>query len=430
VTVYRADWVLPIAADPIPDGWLAIQGGRITACGAVAPAGAIDLGRVAIMPSLVNAHTHLELSHLLGRVPPAHRFTDWIRPLMALRRQYPDPEAPEILAAAEAAIAASRASGTGLVGDVTNTLVTLPLLRGAGMPARVFHELLGFNLPEPEKRVADARERLRDLSLSHDSPISIAPHAPYSVSPELFAAIRADVDATPSGITSVHLGESAEELELLQRGTGDMRDVLEELGAWNPGWRPPGVSPVRYLQDLGFLDSRVLAVHGVQFSGDDLDHLRALGVTVISCPRSNVYVGVGEPPIEAFYAMGVSVAFGTDSLASAGDLSMFSELATARRLAPRVPAGDLLKSATLCGARALGFGDMGCIEPGQRASLIAVRMPGRSTGPLRDRDDVEEYLVSGIEPDAITWLDAELPTPNAPTPEEERLGDWDSGVGR
>src|SRR5687768_5764815 len=102
--IYKANWVLPVATDPIQNGSFAIEGGRITAVGASAPAEAIDLGRVAVLPSLVNAHTHLELSYLRGRVPPAHRFTDWIRPLMALRLQYPDPEDAEILAAVEAAI--------------------------------------------------------------------------------------------------------------------------------------------------------------------------------------------------------------------------------------------------------------------------------------------------------------------------------------
>jgi aminodeoxyfutalosine deaminase len=138
----------------------------------------------------------------------------------------------------------------------------------------------------------------------------------------------------------------------------------------------------------------------VQFSGDDLATLRALGVTVVSCPRSNRYVGVGDPPIEAFYAMGVNVAFGTDSLASVEDLNMFSELAQARRLAPRVSARALLESATMCGASALGRDrDFGSIEAGKRASLIAVQVPD-GVG------DVEEYLLTGIEPAAITWLDA------------------------
>jgi 5-methylthioadenosine/S-adenosylhomocysteine deaminase len=109
---------------------------------------------------------------------------------------------------------------------------------------------------------------------------------------------------------------------------------------------------------------------------------------------------VGDPPLERFYAAALDVAFGTDSLASVADLNMFAELAAARQLAPRVAARRLLESATLSGARALGFGaTLGSIEPGKQASLIAVPVPARA-------DDVEEYLLSGIERSAVLWLDA------------------------
>jgi cytosine/adenosine deaminase-related metal-dependent hydrolase len=144
----------------------------------------------------------------------------------------------------------------------------------------------------------------------------------------------------------------------------------------------------------------VLVVHGVQFDGEDLSRLSGLGTTLVACPRSNVYVGVGSPPLEAFYAMDVDVAFGTDSLASVADLDMLSELAEARRIAPRVPAARLLESATLIGARALGFGrELGSIERGKRAALITVPIPAGT-------NDVEEYLVSGVDAAGITWLPA------------------------
>ena len=156
---------------------------------------------------------------------------------------------------------------------------------------------------------------------------------------------------------------------------------------------------MRYLSGLGFLDSRVLSVHTVQCGGDDLAELKARGTTVVSCPRSNRHVGVGDPPLASFYAAGLPVAFGTDSLASAPDLNMFAELAAARRVAPRVPARVLLESATLTGATALGFGDrLGSIAVGKRATLIAVRLPDGVA-------DVEEYLVGGIEPAAVMWLE-------------------------
>jgi cytosine/adenosine deaminase-related metal-dependent hydrolase len=230
--------------------------------------------------------------------------------------------------------------------------------------------------------------------------LSVAPHAPYSVSPELFEAIRADLDAHPGDVSSVHLAESAEEVEFVAHGSGACRDLLAALGAWNDAWRPAGVSPVAYLAGLGVLDGRMLAVHAVQCTVDDLARLKTLGTTIVSCPRSNRHVGVGDPPLEAFYASGVAVALGTDSLASVADLDMFAELAAARAVAPRVPARALLDSATRQGARALGFGgSFGTLEPGMRASVIAVALPARV-------GDVEEYLLSGIAPADVSWLEA------------------------
>jgi cytosine/adenosine deaminase-related metal-dependent hydrolase len=387
-----------MTGEPVHRGAISVEDGRIVGVDDRPPAGAVDLGNVAILPALVNAHTHLELSYLRGQVPPTERFLDWIRTIMATRRQYPDPGDPRILDAARGAIADARASGTGLLGDVSNTLVTVPLLREASMAAQVFYELLRFNAPDAESIARDARAKADAAAHDGSVRVSLAPHAPYSVSPALFAAIRGDLDAHPGHVTSVHLGESPEELEFIKRGTGPWRALLEELGVWTDEWEPPGGSPVEYLDQLGFLDRRVLAVHGVQFDGDDLDRLRSRNMTVVSCPRSNQHVGVGAPPLEAFYAMDVNVAFGTDSLASVPDLNLFSELAEARRLAPRVSARTLLESATRRGAAALGFDDdVGTIEPGKRALLIAVRTPA-------DEDDVEEYLVGGIEPSAVQWL--------------------------
>src|SRR5439155_5306941 len=136
---------------------------------------------------------------------------------------------------------------------------------------------------------------------------------------------------------------------------GDWRQLLEELGVWDDAWKAPGVRPVEYLDAAGFLGANVLAVHGVQMTRADLSKLAARGTTLVTCPRSNGHTGAGAPPLEEFYKAGVQVAVGTDSLASAPDLSVFAELATMRALAPTVPAASLLDSATRQGARALGF---------------------------------------------------------------------------
>lgn len=396
MTTYTASWILPIAGPPIRGGAVTVEGGRIVSVSGQVAADAVALGHVAILPALVNAHTHLELSYLHKRVPPSTSFNDWVMELMTLRRSY-TLETPLIAEEAGLAVSRARASGTGLVGDVSNTLVTVKLLRELAMPAHVFHELIGFAHPAPADRVRDARAAIEGIDRG-DVRVSLAPHAPYSVSPGLFQAIRGDVDAHPDPVTTVHLGESAAEVELLRHGTGAARVMLERLGVWTDGWQIPGVSPTEYLSGLGFLDRRTLVVHGVQFDSADLARVKRVGSTLVSCPRSNVYVGVGSPPLESFYEAGVPVAFGTDSLASVADLNMFAELAEARRIAPRVSARDLIQSATLTGARALGFDDRGSIEAGKRAALITVRVPSHVS-------DVEEYLVSGVEPEAVAWID-------------------------
>lgn len=395
---YRAAWLLPISGAPVRNGWVAIDGGRIAATGSGAEGGAIDLGPAVILPALVNAHTHLELSHLAGRVPPGSRFTAWVRALLE-RRASVEAADTSIVAEARRAIAQAVSCGTGLVGDVTNSLVTAPLLHDSPLSAVVFLEVIGFSVADPEARVAAARQRVADLGFGEGRVrASLAPHAPYSVAPALFRALRADLDRYPASRTTVHLAESPEEVEFLRHGTGGFRALLEDLGAWTEGWDAPQASPVQYLMDLAFLDPRVLVVHGVQLEGEDLSRLADRGVTLVTCPRSNRHVGAGEPPLEAFYAANLDVAIGTDSLASAPDLNLFSELKEMRRLAPRTPAARLLESATLIGARALGFEkELGTIEPGKRAALIAVRVPDGI-------DDVEEWLLGGIEPSAVSWL--------------------------
>ena len=422
MTSFSADWILPISDAPLDGGVVTLDDGRIVSVAPGKSDADVALGRAVVLPGLVNAHTHLELSYLRARIAPAAGFLDWVRPMLAARQERSSIDDAAILRAAAQAIQEARATGTALVGDVTNTLATVSALADAGMPAHVFHELIGFGGVDVDEQVASARRAIdavaggavADDAVAYDAiaedqdiRLSLAPHAPYSVSPALFAAIRRDLDAHAPTVSTVHLGESPEEVEFLKSGAGPWRTLLEDLGVWNDQWEAPQSSPVEYLAEMGLLTASMLAVHGVQFDGADLDRLRTLGVTLVSCPRSNRYVGVGSPPLEAFYAMDVEVAFGTDSLASVDDLNMFSELAEARRIAPKVPARTLLRSATLTGAGALGFGDQfGSIEPGKRAALIAVRVPDGVS-------DVEEYLVSGIRPSAIQWL---MSTPNSQIP--------------
>ncbi|MEO8679955.1 MAG: amidohydrolase family protein, partial [Vicinamibacterales bacterium] len=355
-----------------------------------------DLGDVVLLPGLINAHIHLELSWLRGRVPPANKFTDWVKQLIPTRRGVERAGDPSVMAPLELAIAELRASGTVAVGDISNSLASAAPMAAAGLRGVIFHELLGFQ--ERDGKLVDASREARAAAASHGVPVSMAPHAPYSTSPELFRAIRDEVDRSACAISSVHLGESEEEVELLTTGTGPWRGMLEFIGAWRDDWPIPNRGPVEYLEGLGVLDGRTLVVHGVQLTAASLARVAAIGATLVTCPRSNYWVGVGYPPIERFYQSGVAVAVGTDSLASVEDLNLFSELKTMRDLAPSVPPRRFLESATLVGARALGLeAELGSLTPGKRAAMISVDLRGHD-------GDVEEYLVSGITPEQVQVL--------------------------
>jgi cytosine/adenosine deaminase-related metal-dependent hydrolase len=306
------------------------------------------------------------------------------------------------------AIREARRTGTCLVGDVTNTFATYDPLLDSTLSAVLFRELIGFSAADPDGLVRSAQAQIAALTPAAWLRPAMAPHAPYSVSPGLMQAIARWNGDRPC---SIHLGESAQEIEFLRDGGGEWRALLERIGAWNPSWTPPACGPVEYLDRLGLVDERLLAVHGVQFTDADLARLVSAGATVVTCPRSNRWTGAGEPPIDRFYASGARVAIGTDSLASVDDLNLFAELTEVRRLAPHVPASNLLESATLAGAQALGFAsELGSLESGKRAELLAVRLPAGCT-------DVEEYLLSGIEPADLTWLNPanpENPEPGEP----------------
>jgi cytosine/adenosine deaminase-related metal-dependent hydrolase len=402
---FRAAWLCPIASPPIQNGWYAAENGRITRVGRpdeLAPAAVTDLGRVAVMPGVINAHTHLELSYLRDRVPPAVDFVSWVKQLILSRG--PGMEKPGDAAVLDAAVSAARElreAGTIAVGDISNSLATVDPIRESGLHGLVFHELLAFDAVDGRTVEAGRPQRADASTRGADRVrVSVCPHAPYSVSAALFRAIRSEVDRSDVPITSVHLGESASEVEMLVNGGGPWPGMLRFIGKMPAEWRPPRLMPGEYLDSLGMLDARTLVVHGVQLHAPALERLAAIGCTLVTCPRSNQWVGAGVPPLERFYASGVRVAVGTDSLASVADLNLFAELKTMRWLAPSVKARQILESATKSGAAALGLEqDLGTIEPGKSAAVIAIELPD-------DMTDVEEYLVSGIEPRAIRWVPA------------------------
>jgi cytosine/adenosine deaminase-related metal-dependent hydrolase len=402
VPQYRVAWLLPISQPPIRDAWLQTERGRIVGFGHCRPGDftepdEIDLGDAAVLPGLVNAHTHLELSWLRGRIPETEDFPGWIKSVITLSREA-RPSDTEVARAIVEAIAEAQKFGTAALGDVSNGLATTAPLLEQGMAATIFHELIGFRSEDAERIIRDAVERLRLLPSTRTLRHTLAPHAPYSVSPALFHEIRRSLAKIPSERTSVHLGESRAEIEFLQTGSGPWRELLEAVGASDPSWVAPECGPVDYVDRMAFLDERLIVVHGVQFEAHDLERIAARRATLVTCPRGNQRTGAGVPPIGEFFESGVQVAVGTDSLASVPDLNVFAELAEMRRLAPEVPARLLLESATVNGARALGFeSDFGTIEAGKTDRLIAINVDGFVSS-------IEEFLVSGIHSHQIRWL--------------------------
>ena len=286
------------------------------------------------MPGLVNAHTHLELSYLRDEVAPASEFVSWIRALLAARRQ-PDAQiARDPRRHRRGHRRGDRVRDGRRRRHQQHARQFRRRWRGARSPASCSTRSSSSTLriPRPSSSGRGVRSTRSDRPAMVRT--SLAAHAPYSVAPLVFRAIRKTSIATPFAPCSVHLAESAEEVEFIRTGGGPWRTLLEELGSWDPSWTAPGVSPVQYLDDNGFLDARVLAVHGVQMSPDDLARLASRGTTLVTCPRSNGHTGAGVPPIEDFYESGVRVAIGTDSLASAPDLNVFAEVATLHALAP------------------------------------------------------------------------------------------------
>ncbi len=385
ITLHRARWVAPVSVSPIHDGAVLIEAVSgeplIRAVGSYEDvvrdhpkAKEVDHGEEVLLPALVNTHTHLELTALAGVIPQGIDFVGWLE---AVSREAAELDEAAALEGIDAGIAECLATGTGLVGDVTDTGRPVMALARSPLRARVFHEVIAFDPRQAEVVFDAARDRLIALENAIDPTAirqSLAPHAPYTVSSRLLRLIRGfnGQDGRP---TSIHLEESPAESEFFQSGGGPFADLKQRLGTTVDGWEAPGQSAVAHLQRIGWFDAPGLAVHGTQLTARGIDILRRAGITVCLCPRSNRSLGVGVAPARELAAAGVPLALGTDSRASTDSLSIFDEMAAAAADFALPPAA-ILEAATRGGARALGFGDeMGELTPGRRAAVISVSPP-------------------------------------------------------
>jgi aminodeoxyfutalosine deaminase len=382
---FRARYVFPVVASPIADGVVTIQDERIIAVGEDASGQTPqDLGNVAILPGLVNAHTHLEFSDLSQPIGQAGmRLPDWINQVVTRRRRLQSETGDWGQYYAEAVargLDESQAFGTTTLGEIATQpwpFINWDETDSARIDLVVFRELLGLAEGRVPQLLGTAREHLEAAAQSGGRwAAGLSPHAPYTVHTSLLPEV-CRLSAESRCPVAMHLAESMEELELLASASGPMVEVLRNLEAWDPTAIPRGIQPLDYLQMLAAAH-RILIVHGNYLAQDEIEFLAARRdrMSVVYCPRTHAYFGHGDYPLGALLNAGVNVALGTDSRASAPDLNVLAEMRHAYFQHPAIPATEILRLGTENGARALGLAaDTGTLAPGKRADLAVVQLP-------------------------------------------------------
>lgn len=408
---YRARYLFPIVGSPIRDGVLTVAGGRIVAVGEnVSGRPPVDLGDVAILPGLVNAHVHLEFSDLatpLGR--PDMPFTDWLMEVVTWRRQQmgePDAAQRRLQAARDGLDEVAR-TGAAVIGEIASPGWGEAAFQANPLDATVFLELLGLDPQRVEPLLTAAANHLAAVPRTMWRP-GLGPHAPYSINPELLAR-ACPLSRQHQAPVAMHLAESRDELELLQSSTGPFVGLLEAFEAWHPGAIPRGSRPLDYLRVLAQAH-RALIVHGTYLSSDEITFLgaRAARMSVVFCPRTHAYFGHEPYPLRTLVAAGANVAVGTDSRASSPNLDLWEDLRLIRRTFPEVAPADILRMGTLCGATALGGEqDFGSLAPGKAARLACLPWPSDPT------DDPYEALFDCTGPTPLDGRQCEHPETTA-----------------
>jgi cytosine/adenosine deaminase-related metal-dependent hydrolase len=391
-TLYSADWVLPIVAPALQRGAVLVDNGRIAWVGPqqAAPQGEhirqLALGAAVLMPGLVNAHSHLELTLLRGCLEGLD-FRDWLRAITLLRRDVLQPA--DLLDAARVGVLEGLRHGITTYGDATDSAWPLTAMRELGVRGIGYVEVFGPDPAQSHAAIDGLRDRVNALR-AHDTALvktGVSPHAPYTVSAALFRAV-ADLAAHEHLPVAVHVAESAAETAFVVQGTGPFAERLRARGI---AVAATAVSPLALLDETGLLRTRPLLIHAVHVSDEDLARVAAHGAGIVHCPISNAKLGQGVAPLDRMLALDIRVGLGSDSVVSNNRMHLLDEarqavLQHALRAgrADSLSAADALRLATTGGAEAMGVGgQVGALAVGMEADLAAFPLPA-TLGPVYD----------------------------------------------
>jgi len=383
--------VWPVVGEPVLGGAVAVEGGVIRAVGKAAEvvgryegADQVDLSDCVILSGLVNAHTHLELSSLRGRVAYRGSFVDWIGRLAMARRQYQGDLGEVIAGACREGVA----GGVTAVGDICLKHRAWRFLAGERIRKVCFAEVFGLTGAVEAGR-AYLEGCVGETEEGRLLRVGISPHGPYSTGRGVYEMAAALAAGEGVALTT-HLAETMEEVQFLADGGGGWGEYLRSIHKWDGRYVAPGRRPVAYFLDMELSGQAFLLAHVNYVSDEELAALAGSGHSVAYCPRSHAFFGHAGHRWREMLAAGVNVCVGTDSLASNESLSILDELRFLYTRYPDVDPATLLEMGTINGARALGWEErIGSLEAGKEADLIAVGLSdaGRgmdAAGALRD----------------------------------------------
>lgn len=367
---FSANYIFPVSGLPIKNGIVEVDN-----AGSVVDI--MDPGREfkeihstefhngVIVPGFVNAHCHLELSHLKGQIKSGLGIAGFIKSVTEYRIN----DSEVIEKAIQLAIREIELTGTVAVGDICNTLDTFLLKSKSSTFFHNFIEVFGINPLAAQGIIENAIGIMRGFQKLTNASTSIIPHSTYSLSKELWGRLRNQINKSDLPL-SIHYAESLPEFEYLMNGTGALMERYRLLNI--PFEVPLGLTPFKVVTDNISHDKDVLFIHNTFASVEELVELNRIygKATFVACPESNMIIEGKLPDLVAMYRQGLRIAIGTDSLASATSLSMLYHIKLLQEHFPDIPFSEVLKWSTLNGAEALNVSDrFGSIEIGKTPGL-------------------------------------------------------------